>query len=105
VRRRYASFSKGCVARRQLLHCAGGKASARVSTIGGIRSFSKQASNGFYDPELYEVAAFEQLIGSLGGMGAPFFMFLADLSVSKEKIVGAEMVCRVLKRWQSSAGK
>ena len=61
------------MARRQLLHYAGGKASARVSTIGGERSFSKQASNGFYDPELYEMAAFEQLIGSLGGMGGAIF--------------------------------
>jgi putative membrane protein len=41
--------------------------------------------NGFYDPELDEVAAFEELIGSHGGMGGDqsksFLMFPADLSL------------------------
>jgi putative membrane protein len=49
--------------------------------------------NSFYDPEKDEVAAFEELVGSHGGMGGdqavPFVMFPSKWEITKEPIVGA----------------
>ncbi|UCF60312.1 MAG: phage holin family protein [Anaerolineaceae bacterium] len=49
--------------------------------------------NSFYDPETDEVAAFEELVGSHGGMGGdqtlPFVMFPATWEITKEPIIGA----------------
>jgi uncharacterized membrane protein YvlD (DUF360 family) len=59
--------------------------------------------NSFYDPQTREVPAFEELIGSHGGLGgwqmSPFLMFPADLSAPEEPIVGAASLHRVLKGW------
>lgn len=56
-----------------------------------------------YNPESGETPAFEELVGSHGGLGgfqtAPFLMYPKTLSPGKAPIVGAEdMHCR-LKRW------
>ncbi len=57
--------------------------------------------NSFYDPETGEVAAFEELIGSHGGLGGnqskPFVMHPAEWNIDDEKIVGAEKVYQTLK--------
>jgi len=49
--------------------------------------------NSFYDPETDEVAAFEELVGSHGGMGGdqtvPFVMYPSTWEVIKEPIIGA----------------
>jgi uncharacterized membrane protein YvlD (DUF360 family) len=54
-----------------------------------------------------EVAAFEELIGSHGGLGGaqtrPFILHPADWSID-EPIVGAEAVYRQLRRWLGSVG-
>ncbi len=61
-----------------------------------------------YDPETGEVAAFEELIGSHGGLGGwqtmPFLMFPSALTASAEPIVGAASLFRVLKGWVESPG-
>jgi hypothetical protein len=55
-----------------------------------------------YDTEKDEVAAFEELIGSHGGLGGaqskPFILYPFEWDLEKEEIVGAENVCRLLKR-------
>ena len=55
-----------------------------------------------YDTEKDEVAAFEELIGSHGGLGGaqskPFILHPFEWDLEKEEIVGAENVCRLLKR-------
>ena len=55
-----------------------------------------------YDTEKDEVAAFEELIGSHGGLGGtqskPFILHPFEWNLEKEEIVGAENVCRLLKR-------
>ena len=55
-----------------------------------------------YDTEKDEVAAFEELIGSHGGLGGaqskPFILHPFEWDLDKEEIVGAENVCRLLKR-------
>jgi hypothetical protein len=61
--------------------------------------------NSFYDSETNEVAAFEELIGSHGGLGGwqtrPFLLFPADWEMDHEEILGAEKLFEVLKGWVS----
>lgn len=59
--------------------------------------------NSLYDPETGEVAAFEELIGSHGGLGGdqmlPFLMFPAEWKLKKEEIVGAMELHSQLQDW------
>ncbi|MFJ1736614.1 phage holin family protein [Streptomyces sp. NPDC088254] len=64
--------------------------------------------NSFHDPADGEVLAFEEQIGSHGGLGGPqarpFLLSPLDLSApvgDGEDLVGAEQVHRVLRRWLS----
>jgi hypothetical protein len=53
--------------------------------------------------DMDEVAAFEELVGSHGGMGGtqahPFVLHPVDLAWPDDPVVGAEEVHRVLKSW------
>lgn len=57
--------------------------------------------NSFYDAEKDEVCAFEELVGSHGGVGGsqsePFILYPSDWNVPDEEIVGAENIYKVLK--------
>jgi uncharacterized membrane protein YvlD (DUF360 family) len=59
-------------------------------------------------PEFDEVAAFEELVGSHGGMGGtqsfPFVLHPADLKWSNAPIVGAERAHRILRDWLAALG-
>ena len=59
--------------------------------------------NSFCNPGTSEVAAFEELIGSHGGLGGwqtqPFLLYPAELQIGPEEIVGAEALHKVLKGW------
>ena len=59
--------------------------------------------NSFYDPATGEVAAFEELVGSHGGLGGlqtePFLMFPAKWKMEVHQIVGAPEMYTVLNRW------
>jgi uncharacterized membrane protein YvlD (DUF360 family) len=61
--------------------------------------------NSFYDPEKDEVAAFEELVGSHGGLGgnqtSPFVMFPSEWKLQKESIIGAPELHAQLKLWLS----
>ena len=61
-----------------------------------------------YWAETDEVAAFEELVGSHGGLGGaqgfPFVLFPADLPWPAEPAVGAERVHRVLRSWLAELG-
>jgi hypothetical protein len=61
-----------------------------------------------YDPQTDEVAAFEPLVGSHGGVGGPqttaFLLHPVDLSAPPEPLFGAEQVHRVLRGWLASLG-
>ena len=58
----------------------------------------------FYDPELEEGCAFEELICFHGGIGArrtrPFILHPAQLEVPAEPIIGAASVHGVLAGWR-----
>jgi len=65
--------------------------------------------NSTYWPEFGEVAAFEELVGSHGGMGGtqsfPFVLHPADLEWPDEEIVGAEQVHRIFRGWLAGLGQ
>ena len=58
----------------------------------------------FYDPQLDEGCAFEELISFHGGMGGPqtraFILFPAELPLPDEQIVGAAAVHGLLRDWR-----
>jgi hypothetical protein len=60
------------------------------------------------DPETGEVAAFEELVGSHGGLGGSqtdaFLVYPSDLAAPPLPIVGAPAVHRVLVRWLEELG-
>lgn len=65
--------------------------------------------NSTYWPEFGEVAAFEELVGSHGGMGGtqsfPFVLHPADLEWPDAEVVGAERVHRILRGWLAALGQ
>jgi uncharacterized membrane protein YvlD (DUF360 family) len=64
--------------------------------------------NSTYWEEEDEVAAFEELVGSHGGMGGgqsfPFVLFPADLGWPDEAVIGAERVHRIFRSWLAGLG-
>jgi uncharacterized membrane protein YvlD (DUF360 family) len=65
--------------------------------------------NSTFWPEFGEVAAFEELVGSHGGMGGtqsfPFVLHPAELEWPAEEVVGAERVHRVFRGWLAGLGQ
>jgi uncharacterized membrane protein YvlD (DUF360 family) len=65
--------------------------------------------NSTYWTEFGEVAAFEELVGSHGGMGGtqsfPFVLHPAELEWPTEEVVGAERVHRVFRGWLAGLGQ
>jgi uncharacterized membrane protein YvlD (DUF360 family) len=63
--------------------------------------------NSFYDPELDEGCAFEELISFHGGMGGPqtrpFVLAPVELPLPDEPLVGAASIHRLLKAWRDGA--
>jgi uncharacterized membrane protein YvlD (DUF360 family) len=62
----------------------------------------------FYDPDLDEGCAFEELISFHGGLGGPqtepFILHPASLEAPKERIVGAERMHALLSSWRGQLG-
>ena len=65
--------------------------------------------NSTYWDELEEVAAFEELVGSHGGMGGgqahPFVLHPAELPWPEEPVVSSEAVHRILRSWLVQLGQ
>ncbi|HVD39404.1 MAG TPA: phage holin family protein [Solirubrobacterales bacterium] len=65
--------------------------------------------NSTFWPEFGEVAAFEELVGSHGGMGGtqshPFVLHPSDLEWPAEEVVGAEAVHRIFRGWLAGLGQ
>ena len=61
-----------------------------------------------YDPELGEVAAFEELIGSHGGLGGPqnqpFILYPSEWTLDEPVPIGAPAIYRNLRAWLASIG-
>jgi uncharacterized membrane protein YvlD (DUF360 family) len=65
--------------------------------------------NSAYWPQTEEVAAFEELVGSHGGIGGPqshpFVCYPADLPWPARPVVGAESIYRIFCAWLATLGQ
>lgn len=65
--------------------------------------------NSTYWTEFGEVAAFEELVGSHGGMGGtqgfPFVLHPSELRWPDEEVIGAERVHRIFRGWLAELGQ
>jgi uncharacterized membrane protein YvlD (DUF360 family) len=86
----------------------GPNAAAHVRRTDGFPHCPDVLVNATFSPDTEEVAAFEELVGSHGGMGGtqslPFVLFPAGLPYPDEPVVGAEAMHRVLRRWLVELG-
>jgi hypothetical protein len=86
----------------------GPRAARHVRRTDGFAHCPDLVVNSTYWPDLDEVAAFEELVGSHGGMGGtqsyPFLLHPVDLEAPAEELVGAEAVHRHLRRWLVALG-
>ena len=75
--------------------------------VDGMEHAGDLVAISMLDPETDEVAAFEELIGSHGGLGGPqthpFILHPIDWKID-EPIVGAEAVYRQIRRWLEANG-
>ncbi|HEX6117589.1 MAG TPA: phage holin family protein [Solirubrobacterales bacterium] len=86
----------------------GPNAAAHVARTDAFAHCPDIAVNSTYWAESDEVAAFEELVGSHGGMGGgqshPFALFPSDWRVPSEPVVGAEAMHRHMRRWLADLG-
>jgi uncharacterized membrane protein YvlD (DUF360 family) len=87
----------------------GGRAIEQVAAVDGYRTVADLMISGRFEPDLDEVAAFEEQVGSHGGLGGPqtrpFLLHPADLTPSDPDIFGSPAMHRVLKRWLADLGQ
>ena len=80
----------------------GGRARQAFIRLDGMDHVPDLSVISLYDPEFDEVAAFEELIGSHGGLGGPqtqpIIMYPAEWDLD-EDLVGAPAVYRQIRRW------
>ena len=80
----------------------GGRAREAFLRLDGMDHVPDISVISLYDPEFDEVAAFEELIGSHGGLGGPqtqpIIIHPAEWELDEE-IVGAPAVYRQIRRW------
>jgi len=83
----------------------GPEAPAHVKRTDSFPNCADIMINSTYWDDLDEVAAFEELVGSHGGLGGtqsfPFVLHPTDFVWPREQVVGAEGVHHVLKDWQA----
>lgn len=76
----------------------------KVRRTDGFDNVADIMVGGAYWPETDEVAAFEEQVGSHGGMGGPqstpFLLYPAELPAPAEPVHGAQTVHRILAGWR-----
>jgi uncharacterized membrane protein YvlD (DUF360 family) len=87
----------------------GSGAARHVKRSDGFQHVADIMVNSAYDPESDEVYAFEELVGSHGGMGGPqtfpFILLPSDWAVPEQTIVGAEAMHQWMRRWLQDLGQ
>jgi uncharacterized membrane protein YvlD (DUF360 family) len=87
----------------------GPNAAAHVLRTDGFEHCPDLVLNSTYWPDDDEVAAFEELVGSHGGMGGtqshPFVLFPSDLPYPDEGVVGPDEMHKVLRGWLAHVGQ
>ena len=88
------------------LACFSPNAAGHLMRTDGFSNVADVMVGSFYDPDLDEGCAFEELISFHGGLGGPqtepFILHPARLPVPDEPIVGAEAVNTLLRAWRAS---
>lgn len=86
----------------------GPRAARQVLRTDGFTHCADLMVNSLWDEQTEEVAAFEELVGSHGGLGGdqtrPFLLYPADLPTPAEPIHGAEHVHTILSGWLAHVG-
>jgi len=86
----------------------GPNAARHVKRTDGFPNCADIMVNSTYWPETGEVAAFEELVGSHGGLGGPqsypFVLVPRDWTLPKEPIIGAEAMHLQMRRWLADLG-
>jgi hypothetical protein len=87
-----------------------GHAAARhVKRTDGFQHVADIMVNSAYDAQSDEVYAFEELVGSHGGMGGPqsfpFILLPRDWAVPDQTVIGAESMHRWMRRWLKDLGQ
>lgn len=86
----------------------GPNAADHVRRTDGFEHCADLMINSTLWPQFGEVAAFEELVGSHGGLGGtqsfPFVLHPAELEWPAEEVVGAEAVHRVFRGWLTALG-
>jgi uncharacterized membrane protein YvlD (DUF360 family) len=86
----------------------GPNAAKHVSRTDGFPHCPDLVVNSTYWTDLEEVAAFEELVGSHGGMGGgqsfPFAFVPAEWSPPEEPVIGAEAMHAHFRRWLAALG-
>jgi uncharacterized membrane protein YvlD (DUF360 family) len=86
----------------------GADAARHVRRTDGFAHCPDIVVNSTYWQESDEVAAFEELVGSHGGLGGtqshPFLLHPLELALPPEELIGAELVHRHLRRWLVELG-
>jgi hypothetical protein len=86
----------------------GPNAAHHVRRTDGFEHCPDIVVNSTYWEDTDEVAAFEELVGSHGGMGGeqshPFALAPADWAKPSEPVVGAEIMHQLMRRWLADLG-
>jgi hypothetical protein len=86
----------------------GARARQQVAEVDGYSTVADLMVNSRYDPELQEVAAFEEQVSSHGGLGGPqthpFLLYPTELTPPAEPIFTSPAMHRVLKGWLRELG-
>jgi hypothetical protein len=87
----------------------GATAAQHVRRSDGFAHVADIMVNSAYDPKRQEVYAFEELVGSHGGMGGPqsfpFVLLPGGWPVPDETIIGAESMHQWMRRWLNDLGQ
>lgn len=87
----------------------GPNAADHVRRTDGFEHCADLMVNSRFWPEFGEVAAFEELVGSHGGLGGtqshPFVLHPAELEWPEEEVIGAESVHRIFRGWLAGLGQ
>jgi hypothetical protein len=101
-------LSDGAVEGEDPLAPFGPNAPRHLSRTDGFEHCPDIVVNSTYWEDTDEVAAFEELVGSHGGMGGeqshPFALAPAAWAMPGEPIVGAEAMHRLMRRWLGDLG-
>jgi putative membrane protein len=96
-------LSKGRVEGENPLEAFGPLAASRLLREDSFSNAPDILVNSFFDAKSGEVAAFEELVGSHGGMGGDqsrgILIHPSEFDSGSEPIMGAEKLHQIIKRW------